>query len=137
MKIGPAEIRFINALDTIAKVSARDCFVEENTIVFLVPEDKIRQAIGKNGVTIEKVRKTLGKNVELFEYTKEPQQFFLKAFYKANIEGVEIRKQKEKTIAVIKADNANKKIILRNLRRLGKIKELAKRNYEIDEVRIR
>lgn len=137
VKIGFDEIRLINALDSIARVSAKDCFVEEDTVVYLVPNKDMRQAIGKNGSTIEKVRKQIGKNVELFEYSAKPEEFFSKAFYKASLDGVEIKKANKKNVAVVKTDSTNKKVILRNLKRLNKIKELAKRNYGIEEVRIR
>jgi len=137
LKLGLEEINLINALDSVARVSARDCFIENNTVVFFVPEDQMKKAIGKKGTTIQDMRKKLGKNVELFGYTPEPEKFLSKAFYKATVEGVEIKKIKEKKIAIIKTDSTNKKIILQNLRRLNKIKELAKRNYDIEEVRIR
>jgi len=137
LKLGLEEINLINALDSVARVSARDCFVENNTVVFFVPEDKMKKAIGKKGATIQDMKKKLGKNIELFGYTPEPENFLSKAFYKATVEGVEIKKIKEKKIAIIKTDSTNKKIILQNLRRLNKIKELARRNYDIEEVRIR
>ena len=137
MKIGFDEIRLINALDSIARVSAKDCFVEENTIVYLVPNEGMRKAIGKNGSTIEKVKKQLGKNIELYEYSSKPEEFFSKAFHKASVDGVEIKKMKQRNIAIVKTDNANKRVILQNLGRLNKVKELAKRNYDIEEVRIR
>tara|TARA_Y100000310_G_scaffold52441_1_gene48196 strand:- start:4788 stop:5201 length:414 start_codon:yes stop_codon:yes gene_type:complete len=137
LKIGFDEIRLINALDSIARVSAKDCFVEENTIVYLVPNEGMRKAIGKNGSTIEKVKKQLGKNIELYEYSSKPEEFFSKAFYKASVEGIEIKKMKQRNVAIVKTDNTNKRAILQNLGRLNKIKELAKRNYNIEEVRIR
>ena len=97
----------------------------------------MKKAIGKKGATVEKIRKVFKKPVELFEYTKEPERFFEKAFFKAKIEKIEIKEKKDKKIALISADQTNKRIILQNLGRLKKIKELAKRNYEIEEVRIR
>ena len=127
----------MNALDNIAKVNARDCFVEGDSVVFVVPEEQMHQAIGKNGATIEMVRKRIGKRVELFEYSPEPEKFFARAFFNAKLEKTEIKKFGEKKVAIISADAENKKIILQNLRRLKRIKEIAKRNYEIEEVRIR
>jgi len=137
LKLGFDEIRLINALDSIARVSAKDCFIEENTVVYLVPNNTIRQVIGKNGSIIEKMKKKIGKHIELFEYSTKPEEFFSKAFYKASLEGIEIKKMKQKQVAIVKTDSTNKKVILKNLRRLNKIKELAKRNYGIEEVRIR
>ena len=78
-----------------------------------------------------------GERVELFEYSPEPEGFFRKAFFRARIEKVEIGEKNGEKIALINADNTNKKIILQNIGRLKKIKELAKRNYGIEEVRVR
>src|SRR3989338_6060722 len=114
----------MNALDNIAKVSAKDCFVEENSIIFLIPEKNMKQAIGRNGSTVELLTKKLGKRVELFEYTQEPEKFFAKAFFKAQIEKVEIKNMKEKKVAIVQVDSTNKKIILQNMGRLKRIKEL-------------
>ena len=135
--LGINEIQLMNALDTLAKVNARDCFVEDGSVIFLVPENDIKRAIGKKGETVELLKKKLGKKVELFEYTEQPEKFFEKAFYRAKIEKTEVKQLKESKVAFIHADATNKKIILQNMRRLKRIKELAKRNYEIDEVRIR
>ena len=88
-------------------------------------------------IHIEKVKKQLGKNIELYEYSSKPEEFFSKAFYKASVEGIEIKKMKQRNVAIVKTDNTNKRAILQNLGRLNKIKELAKRNYNIEEVRIR
>ena len=137
VKLGLNQIQLINTLDAVSGVGAKDCVVSGDAVVFLVPENKIRQALGKNGAMIEKIKKMLGKRVELFEYSPEPEGFFRKAFFRARIEKVEIGEKNGEKIALINADNTNKKIILQNIGRLKKIKELAKRNYGIEEVRVR
>jgi transcription antitermination factor NusA-like protein len=81
--------------------------------------------------------KKINKKVELFEYVEKPEDFLKKAFFRSKIEKVEIKKINEKKVAFVKTDAEGKKIILRNFNRLKKVKELAKRNYGIDEVRIR
>ncbi len=131
------QIQLMNSLDAIARVNAKDCFVRGESIVFLVPESQMRQAIGKNGSVVEKLKKMLGKNVELFEYNEDPKKFFEKAFYRAKINEIEISEKEGSKAATIKVDGTNKRIILQNMGRLKKIKELAERNYNIDEVRVR
>lgn len=137
MKLDINQIQLMNTLDDVAHVGAKDCFVTERSIIYLVPEDQMSQAIGKKGANVEKLSKKLGKKVEFFEYMKEPEKFLEKAFFKAKIDKIEIKNTKEKKIAVVNADNTNKRLILQNLGRLKKIKELCQRNYNIEEVRIR
>ncbi len=135
--LGISEIQFMNLLDAILHVSARDCFVDGDNVVFLVNEKDMYRAIGKGGSAVELLTKRIGKRVELFEYTQEPEKFFQKAFFRAKIEKVGIKDLKEKKIAIISVDATNKKIILQNMRRLKRVKDIAKRNYGIEEVRIR
>ena len=137
MKLGSEQIQLINTLDVVAKVSARDCVVNNDSVAFMVPETQMSQAIGKNGANVKVLTQKLRKRIELFEYTEKPEKFFEKAFYSAKLESVEIKQLNGSKVAFIKTDADNKKIVLGNMSRLRKIKELAQRNYEIDEVRIR
>jgi len=126
----------MNALDDIAKVRAKDCFLQGKDVVFVIPSDQMSRAIGKKGATIELLKKRLGKRIELFEHSDDPQKFFEKAF-NAKMEKIEVRENDDHKIVIISADGTNKRIILQNMGRLKKIKEIAKRNYKIEEVRIR
>ncbi len=137
MKLGIDQISLMNALDSVAGVSAKDCFVDGDTVVFLVPEEQMKKAIGRNGETIEGMSRKLGKKIELFEYSGQPEKFFEKAFQRAKPGKVEVREINGRKIAFVNAGPESKKIILQSMRRLRKIKEIAKRNYSIDEVRVR
>lgn len=130
------QIQLINTLDSIARVSAKDCVVKGDSVIFMVPEEQIGKAIGKNGSNIKAMTQRIKKKVELFEYAKTPEKFLEKAFYNAKLLGVEIKDVRESKVAFVKVDAENKNIVLSRLGRLKKIKELAKRNYNIDEVRI-
>ena len=85
----------------------------------------------------EAIRESVQDALVYFEYTEKAEKFFEKAFYNAKLEGVEVKAMGDSKVAFVKADAANKKILLGNMGRLRKIKELANRNYSIDEVRIR
>ncbi len=137
MKLDFEQIRLINALGDATNANAKDCVIKDDTIVFLVPGADMKKAIGKEGNTIRAMGKHFGKNIELFEYNEKPEEFFSKAFRSAKVSGVQITNTNDRKIAVVKTGNNDKAVILHNLRRLDKIKELAKRNYEIEEVRIR
>ena len=137
LKLGTEQIQLMNALDVGAKVNARDCVVGNDSVIFMVPEEQMGQAIGKNGINVKAMAQRVKKRVELFEYTPTPEKFFEKAFSAAKLEGVEVKKLNGIKVAFVKVDAANKKILLGNISRLRKIKELAQRNYDVDEVRIR
>ncbi len=137
LKLGTEQIQLINTLDFVARVGARDCLVNADSVAFMVPEQQMSQAIGKNGSNVKAMATRIRKRVELFEYTQTPEKFIEKAFHNAKLEGVEVKQVGEGKVAFVKVDAANRKILFGNMGRLRKIKELAKRNYSVDEVRIR
>ncbi|MEM4261642.1 MAG: NusA-like transcription termination signal-binding factor, partial [Candidatus Diapherotrites archaeon] len=117
------QIQLINTLDSIAKVSAKDCIISNNKVVFLIPEDAIKKAIGKKGSNVRMLAQKLKKKVELFEYAEEPKTFLEKAFSKVRIEKVKIKEVRGKKIMFVKTEPESKGIILRNLGRLKSVKE--------------
>ncbi len=133
IKLGMDEIRYLNALSKLSGVNAKDCIIGEKNITFIVPEKDMGQAIGKNGSTIEEIRKRIGKNVELIAYTEKPEQFLKKAFNQVQFQKIE---SKENALQA-QLDYENKSKLLQQQGKLKRVKEALKRNYNIAEVRIR
>lgn len=135
MKIGKQEIMYMNALESIAGVNAKDCLVERNNIIFLIKGSEMSMVIGKNGRMIKIVRKKIGKNIAIFEYCDNPVTFLKKALYNINITRCDFNRE-EKAIRIL-LDSENKRKLEQNLGRLKKIREIMKRDYNIEQVRIR
>ena len=55
-------MRYINLFAKISKIPPKHCFLYNNTIIFVVPENKVSLAIGENGSNIKKISKTLHFN---------------------------------------------------------------------------
>lgn len=137
MKLTQEEIRYINALSEVSGADAKDCIISGDTILFLIKGEKMGLAIGKNGATIKTLRKKLGKKVELFEYDEDVKAFIRKAFFNITINGIEIREAGGKKIAAVKVDSENMGRLLQNSSRIRKVKEIMKKDYNIDDLRLR
>jgi len=68
-------IRLLNLFESITNVPVKDCYVNNDTVYFIVEEGKIGLAIGKGGSSIKNVEKTIGKKVKVFEYSSNPIEF--------------------------------------------------------------
>ncbi len=137
MIIGQEEIQLMNALASVSGVNAKDCFVKDNIISFLVKGSDIGRAIGKNASNVKNLSAKLRKRVEIFEYCEKPEDFLHKALYNSQMEKTELKEVDGKKIFFATVDSENRSKILSNTSRLKRIKEIAKRNYGIDDVRIR
>ncbi len=137
MKISNEEILLINALQDFSGVTARDCIIQEKNIIFLVNEKDVGNAIGKKGEKINKLRQKLNKNIEIYGFSEKPENFIKNSLKDIKIEEINQKNEGEKKVFVLKLDSENKRKILGKTNKLKKIKEILKRNYKIDEVKIR
>ncbi len=130
------EILYINALDSIAKVSAKNCFIDGDDIVFLVKEEDVGAAIGRNGQTIKKVRNQLKKNIEIIPLTSDATSFIKKSFIKVKIEDIQEVIVKEKKYLNVKVDSENRSQIFRNMKKFKRVKEILKKIYGVENIKI-
>ncbi|MBN2067314.1 MAG: NusA-like transcription termination signal-binding factor [Candidatus Diapherotrites archaeon] len=137
MRLTSNEIFYLNALNSISGVDARDCVVDDNAIAFLVKKEAMGKAIGKNASKIKELKKKLRKNVEIFEYTEGIESFIKNALYNIKIEEIKIVEKNGKKQAILMLDPENKRKLLNSLPRIKRIKALSKRDYNIEDIRTR
>ncbi len=132
IKIDTEEFRIIAAFENITKVHPKDCLVSDNSIYFLVDSEKIGLAIGKGGIKIKEVSKKLGKNVKLFEYSKDPQTLIKNMVPTAD--NIEISGDEVKISVPMKERSA---VIGRGGKNINIIKEFLNRHCGIKSIRIK
>lgn len=136
MRIGSQEIQYLNVFQSVSKTNAKDCLIGQNIVSFVVKEGQMGLTIGKNGANVKKLRSLLKKNVELFEHKKTAEEFLAQAFPGISFTGFEIENEDSKKVLLARTNNENKKKLLTDIGKIKRIKEIAKRNYEIDNIRI-
>ncbi len=137
MKISNKEILLINALQNFSGVTARDCIISNKNIIFVVNEKYVGTAIGKKGETINKLRKKLNKNIEIYGYTQNPENLVKNSLKEIKIKEIKENKEEGKKILLLSVDAENKRKILSQGNKIRKIKEILKRNYNIENIKIR
>ena len=119
---------------------ARDCIIDDrlNRIIFVVNKGEMGLAIGKNGKSIKDIQKSIGKTIELVEYSEDPKEFILNALNSKFIDEVKIDEHSNgKTIATVKViANKTGAIVGREGRNAEKARLIAKRYFEINKLKI-
>ena len=129
MKLNMDEILLINALARVANVNAKDCLVGDHIVSYLVKGSEVGKAIGKKAINVHELEKKLNKRIEIIGFETKPEDVIKKTF---EIELGEIKQKKGRLI--IGLDNTNKKKVLSNSSRLRRVKELMKRNYDLEVI---
>ncbi len=132
MKLSKDDIFFINEFQSVTGVTAKDCINDGKTVSFLVEDEKMGKAIGKNANNIKQLAKKLNKTIEIIGFFENAETFLQKAFNKYDTK-IEIKNEK----VVIQTDAEAKMNILRNKKRFERIKNFTNRNYNIEEIRLK
>lgn len=127
MKLSMDDILLMNAMSKVSGVDAKDCIEENGLVSFLVKGNEVGKAIGKGALNIKKLEQSLKKRVEVVGFYEKPEDMVRKTF---DVEVEEVSKKKGRL--VIKMSALNKKKVFSNSGRLKRVKELMKRNCDLD-----
>jgi N utilization substance protein A len=130
-------IRLITLFENLTGTNVKDCLIDNsiNTVYFVVEEGKVGMAIGKNGDSVKNVENLIKKNIKIFEFSNNLNDFIKKIIP----QGIEIKVRNEDKIMVeVKVDRKDKAMVIgRDGKNLKLYKELLGRNYGVNEVIIK
>jgi len=130
-------IRLITLFENLTGTNVKDCLIDNsiNTVYFVVEEGKVGMAIGKNGDSVKNVENLIKKNIKIFEFSNNLNDFIKKIIP----QGIEIKvKNEDKIMVEVKVDKKDKAMVIgRDGKNLKLYKELLGRNYGVNGIIIR
>jgi transcription termination/antitermination protein NusA len=133
VKLTKDELWYMNAFHASTGVLARDCIIRDDAIVFVVKEDSIGKAIGKDGRNVKSLSKRANKKIHVFAYAENVDAFIRQAFKDNKLTAIESQNKE----VIVSTDYSEKKKILQNKWKFNIVKEMVKRNYDMDSLRIK
>jgi N utilization substance protein A len=137
VRLSTEGLRFIALFENVTGARAKDCFedYENNRLIFVVKGGEMGLAIGKGGEHINRVKKTIGKHVEIIEHSDDPVEFVKNAFHPISIKNVNIVEKDTKRIAYVEVLTKEKGLAIgREGKNIEKVKKLSLRHHNIDDV---
>ncbi|GFO96881.1 transcription termination factor NusA [groundwater metagenome] len=137
VKLSTDGIRYIALFESLTGARARDCFEdsENNRLIFVVKNGDMGLAIGKGGDHINRVKKIIGKHVEIIEHSDDPVEFVKNAFHPVSIKNVNLVVKDDRRIAYVEVLTKEKGLAIgRDGKNIEKVKKLSLRHHNIDDV---
>ncbi|ARM75835.1 NusA-like transcription termination signal-binding factor [Acidianus manzaensis] len=137
IKITQDEIRYLSLFQTVTKITAKDCIVDEenNRIIFLVNPQNMGVAIGKSGDNVKKLRKILGKDVEIVAYSDNLEDLVKNLMAPAKVKSVRVVDNDSKKSVYITVDAQDKGLAIgKSGKNVLRAKLILKRYMDIDSV---
>jgi len=137
VKLSTDGIRYIALFESLTGARAKDCFEdsENNRLIFVVKSGDMGLAIGKGGDHINRVKKAIGKHVEIIEHSDDPVEFVKNAFHPVSLKNASLVVKDDKRIAYVEVHSKEKGLAIgRDGKNIEKVKKLSARHHNIDDV---
>ena len=135
LRLTEEEMRYMSLFERMTDAVVRDCIEHGGTVVFVVDSGQMGKAIGKGGANIDRVRRSIDKEVEVVEFSDDEAEFVANAFQPAAIDEVEVVEENGGKVAYVDADDSDKGLAIgKDGENIAKAKQLARRHYEFDDV---
>ena len=126
-------IKLMKLFESISGAKIKDC-ISNDRILFIVGENDMGRAIGKNGANIKKFENKLKKKVKLAEFSNDVAQFVRNLAYPAEIADV---KNESGTITIHGKDtNSRAMLIGRERQNVNHMTDIVKRYFDVKEIRV-
>lgn len=137
VKLTTEGIRYIALFESLTQAIARDCYVDEENdrVIFVVKKGDMGLAIGKNGNNINRVKRSIGKHIEIVEYSDEVDEFVANALQPVFVKKVQVVVKENRKLAYVEVMSKDRGIAIgKNGRNIQKAKVLAQRHHGLADV---
>jgi N utilization substance protein A len=128
--------RYIGRFGELTGVTPRDCLVDDDRRVFLLPAGRMATAIGPDGATVERAEERLGRRIDLVADADAPETFIANALAPAVVRGVTISEQGDR-VAYVEVEADDRGIAIGDDgRNIDAARRLARRHHGIGDVEL-
>lgn len=130
-------LRHISLFEKITNTRVKDCMETEEKLIFVVEHGQGSKAVGKKGEHVIKLKNISGKNIQVIEYSDDPQTFVRNVFHTYQVQGVEIEMRGTIVHATVTVDPKSKgKAIGKNGKNLRMAREIVNRHHNIQSISV-
>jgi len=140
IRLTSEQLSLISMFHSVTGATARDCVIDEklNRLIFVVAKGQMGLAIGKEGVTVKKIERSMRRPVEVVEWADAVEELVKNALGAKYVQRVEVADRLDGTKGVVVYVDPRKKGAVLGLggKNAEKFRMLAKRYFGISNVQI-
>ena len=133
IKYSSDSMKFMTLFESMTGTKVKDCIVNSR-IIFIIEENEMGRAIGKNGVNIKRMENKLKKKIKLVEYSNNILQFVKNVI--SPIEALDIKDQ-DGNITIYGKDVQTKAMLIgRERQTINHLGSIVKRYFDVKSIRV-
>jgi len=128
-------MKYISLFENITLTKVKDCIEKEGYLIFIVNQNDIAKAIGRNGANIKRLSQLLNRKIKIVEFNPNVSQFirnYIKPLDVANIE------EDNGNVTINGRDSKTKGMLIgRDNKNLDDLNSIVKRYFKIDNIKVK
>ncbi|MCE5296239.1 MAG: NusA-like transcription termination signal-binding factor [Euryarchaeota archaeon] len=130
-------LRYIRLFEDMTRTRVRDCMEAEDKLVFVVDPGQANRAVGKGGENVINLKNKTGKNIQVIEYSDDPETFIKNVFYNYNVQSVVMENRGNIVHATVTVDPKVKgRAIGKNGRNLKIARDIVNRHHNVQSINV-
>jgi len=126
-------IKYMSLFETFTGIKAKDC-INTNPIIFIVDENNIAKAIGKQGANVKRLERVFNRKIKIVEFNPDVLEFTKNLIYPLKVDKVY---NQENTVIIDEKNSETKaKLIGRDKENLKNLTDIVKRHFDIDSIKV-
>jgi len=126
-------MKLMTFFESMTGAKVKDCIVNDK-ILFIVEENDVGKAIGKNGSNIKRVENRLKKRIKVVGFSNDAVQFVRNLIYPIDV----AEANQENAVITLHGKDTNTKAMLigRDRQNINHLTSIVKRYFDIQEIKI-
>ncbi len=127
-------LNIMKTFDNVTHARLKDCIVENERIIFIVAENELSKAIGKNAANVKRLAEILKKKIKIVEFSFDKLNLIKNFIHPLKADKI----YEENGIVVIESADSKVKGLLigRAAQNLRKLEEYIRRYVDVKEIKV-
>lgn len=127
-------MKFISLFESLTRAKVKDCISGETQLIFIVDENEIGKAIGKNGINVKKISNIVKKPIKIAEFSPDVVQFIKNFIYPVQVKDIV---NENGVITITGIDTKTKGMLIgRESKNLNNLKDIVRRYFSIEDIKV-
>lgn len=134
MKLNNESIKLINFFEVLTGARVKDCYINDDKVLFIVEHGDIRKVVSNSGSKIKKLEAMIKKKVKIVEYSDDITEFLRSFVSPIKATSIEVKDD----IVEIRVEDVRERGILigRDRRNLDSLKNVMKKYFSFQDIKI-
>ncbi len=136
IRFDESTLKVMRLFEGVTHARLRDCIIPEQPqrILFVVEPGELGKAIGKNAINIRNLERGLNRKIKIVEFNPEVTQFVRNLILPLSVDNVSLEEGK---VLLHSQDTQVKSLLIgRNAQNLRANEEIARRYFDVKEIRV-